>query len=186
MLILQILLTVFTSFAVAQEDVRSPSQTPRVGEIGPEDQERVRARVNTLDLTSVSFGPGWASDINNDDLFYALHVGRNWEVSTKAEIRLNFDGAWASKNEGTWLSGTVGAGWLVTVEDISPVLGAEFGYGYAHADGLPDPSGFVIGGFAGVRFFRTATAQMSLEGYFQTILENENPVLTGIRVGILF
>lgn len=186
MIIVQLLLSVLMSISMAQEEQRSPTQTPRVGEITPEDQERVRTRVNTLDLTSVAFGPAWASDINNDDLFYVLHIGRNWEVSTNAEIRLNFDGAFASKNEGNWLSGTIGAGWLASVEDISPVLGAEFGYGYAHADGLTDPSGFVFGGFAGVRFFRTATAQMSLEGYFQTILKNENPVLSGIRIGILF
>ncbi len=186
MVIVHLLMSLCMSFSFAQEEGRSPSQAPRVGEITPEEQERVRTRVNTLDMTSVAFGPGWASDINNDNMFYVLHIGRNWEVSTNAEIRLNFDGAFASKNEGNWLSGTVGAGWLASVEDVSPVLGAEFGYGYAHADRMTDPSGFVLGGFAGVRFFRSATAQMSLEGYFQTFLKNENPILTGIRLGILF
>lgn len=186
MLFLQIILALFTTMSFAQEEERTPSQAPRVGEISSEDQERVRTRVNTLNLSSISFGPGWASDINNDDLFYVVHLGRNWEVSTNAEIRLNFDGAFASKNEGNWLSGTIGAGWLMSVEDISPVIGAEFGYGYAHADALPDPAGFVLGGFAGVRFFRSATAQMSLEAYFQTILKNDNPVLSGLRIGILF
>lgn len=186
MFLFSLLLGIMTSVSTAQEEVREPTQTPRVGEISPYEQERVRTRVNTLDLTSVSFGPGWASDINNDDLFYVVHLGRNWEVNTNAEIRLNFDGAFASKNEGNWLSGTIGAGWIPSVEDISPVVGAEFGYGYAHADALSDPSGFVVGAFAGVRFFRTATAQMSLEGYFQTILEDESPMLSGIRIGILF
>lgn len=186
MFLFQLIMGFMMSVSFAQEDGREPSQTPRVGEIGSEDQERVRARVNTLDLTSVSFGPGWASDINNDDMFYVVHLGRNWEVNTNAEIRLSLDGAFASKNEGNWLSGTIGAGWLPSVEDISPIVGAEFGYGYAHADDISDPSGFVLGAYAGVRFFRTATAQMSLEGYVQTILEDESPMLSGIRIGILF
>lgn len=186
MFLIQILMSFGLAISSAQEEVREPAQSPRVGEISWEDQERVRTRVNTLDLTSVSFGPAWASDVNNDDLFYALHLGRNWEVSPNAEIRLSLDGALASKNEGSWLSATVGAGYLFSVENISPIVGAEFGYGYAHADGRDDPNGFVIGGFLGMRFFRSATAQMSLEGFFQTILHDENAVLSGLRVGILF
>ena len=66
------------------------------------------------------------------------------------------------------------------------MIGAEFGYGYTHVDGAPDPSGFVIGGFAGVRVFRTSSAQMSIEGFFQTILDEEGPVIGGVRLGILF
>lgn len=186
MFLVQLILSVFMTVSFAQEEGREPAQGPRVGEISREEQERVRTRVNTLDLTSVSFGPAWASDVNNDNLFYALHLGRNWEVSTNAEIRLSLDGAFASKNEGTWLSATVGAGYMFSVEDISPIAGAEFGYGYAHADGRTDPSGFVIGGFLGMRFFRTATAQMSLEGFFQTILHDENAMLSGVRLGVLF
>lgn len=170
----------------SQEVSREVAQTPKVGNISYEDQERVRSRVQTLDLTSLAFGPSWGSDVNNSDLFYSLHVGRNWEVNPNAEVRASLDGAIASTNEGLWLSGTVGAGWLMTTDDISPVLGAEFGYGYAHVDGLPDPAGFVLGGFAGVRLFRTATTQMSVEGFFQTILKYENPVMAGLRVGILF
>ncbi len=178
MVFLQILTSLFmtTSFA----------QTPKVGEISYEEQEKVRARVQTLDLTSLSFGPSWSSDMNNSDVFYSVHAGRTWEVNTHAEVRANLDAAFASTNEGLWLSGTIGAGWLLTTDDFSPVLGAEFGYGYAHVDGFPDPSGFVLGGFAGVRFFRTSTTQMSLEGFFQTIMRYENPVMAGLRFGILF
>ncbi len=186
MVLLQIFFSLLIATSFSQEETRDPAQAPRVGEITAEDQERVRTRVNTLDMTSISFGPAWASDVNNDDLFYSIHLGRNWEVSTNAEIRLNLDGALASKNEGNWLAATVGAGYMFSVEDISPVAGAEFGYGYAHADGLKDPSGFVLGGYLGVRFFRSATAQMSLEGFFQTILHDENAMLSGLRLGVLF
>lgn len=170
------IIALFMSYAHAQ----------KVGEITPEDQQRVRTRVEALKLTSISFGPAFGSDMNNDDLFYSLHLGRHWEATTHAEIRLNADAALASKNEGTWLSASIGGGWLIMTDDFSPVIGAEFGYGYAHIDDISDASGFMVGGFAGIRMFRTATAQMSVEYYIQSILDSVNPVMSGIRIGILF
>ncbi|MBY0384955.1 hypothetical protein K2X05_07340 [bacterium] len=173
---LQIIIALFMSYAHAQ----------KVGEITPEDQQRVRARVQALRLTSISFGPAFGSDMNNDNMFYSLHLGSHWEVTPHAEIRLNADAALASKNEGTWLSASVGGGWLIFTDDFSPVIGVEFGYGYAHIDGVSDPSGFIAGGFLGVRMFRTASAQMSIEYYMHSILNGVNPVMSGIRIGILF
>lgn len=172
----QIIIAFFMSYAHAQ----------KVGEITPEDQQRVKTRVEALRLTSISFGPAFGSDMNNDDMFYSLHLGSHWEVTTHAEIRLNADAALASKNEGTWLSASVGGGWLIFTDNFSPVIGAEFGYGYAHIDGISDPAGFIAGGFAGVRMFRTASAQMSIEYYVQSILDGVNPIMSGIRIGILF
>jgi hypothetical protein len=158
----------------------------KVGEISPEDQQRVKTRVESLRLTSISFGPAFGSDMNNDKMFYSLHLGSHWEVTTHAELRLNADAATASKEEGTWLSASIGGGWLILTDDFSPVIGAEFGYGYAHIDDIADPSGFLAGGFAGVRLFRTANAQMSIEYYVHAILDGITPVMNGVRIGILF
>ncbi len=173
---LHLILTILVSMSHAQ----------RVGEITQEDQQRVATRVEALRLTSISFGPAFGSDMNNEKMFYSLHLGSHWEVTTHAEIRLNADAALASKEEGTWLSASVGGGWLIFTDDFSPVIGAEFGYGYAHIDRISDPSGFMVGGFAGVRMFRTATAQMSLEYYIQSIMDGVNPIMNGVRIGILF
>ena len=173
---LHLILTILVSLSHAQ----------RVGEITPEDQHRVATRVEALRLTSISFGPAFGSDMNNEKMFYSLHLGSHWEVTTHAEIRLNADAALASKDEGKWLSASVGGGWLIFTDDFSPVIGAEFGYGYAHIDRISDPSGFMVGGFAGVRMFRTATAQMSIEYYIQTIMDGVNPIMNGLRIGILF
>lgn len=162
------------------------SHAQKVGEITPADQQRVKTRVESLRLTSLSFGPAFGSDMNNDKMFYSLHLGSHWEVTTHAELRINADAATASKDEGTWLSASVGGGWLIFTDNFSPVIGAEFGYGYAHIDGVSDPSGFLAGGFAGVRLFRTANAQMSIEYYVQAILDGVTPVMNGIRIGILF
>ncbi|MCB9073845.1 MAG: hypothetical protein H6623_09500 [Bdellovibrionaceae bacterium] len=198
MFILHVLLSLLMlgTAAHAEEDVsspdevlpayREPSQEPRVGEITPEQQQRVHTRVQTLSLTSLSFGPSWGKDMQNRNMFYALHLGHHWEATTNAEIRLNLDAAIPSKGDGLWLAGTVGAGWLVSTENFSPVVGAEFGFGYAHITQISDPSGFVFGGFAGLRLFRTATTQMSVEGFFQALMDGNKPVLSGVRVGVLF
>ncbi len=173
---LHLVFSLFLSFSHAQE----------VGNISYEEQKQVITRVESLSLTSISFGPAFANDMNNDDLFYSLHFGYHWEPSTHAEIRLNVDGALASKNEGNWLSGSLGGAWFLLTSDISPVIGAEFGYGYAHIDRVPDASGFMVGGFVGVRLFRTSNAQMSIEYAVQRILDSVDPTMHHIRFGILF
>ncbi|MBY0316422.1 MAG: hypothetical protein K2Q26_12920 [Bdellovibrionales bacterium] len=163
-----------------------PRKAPRVGEISYEDQERVRTRVETLDLTSLSFGPGWASELNNENTFYSIQLARHWEVNPNAEIRLSGHAAIPSRQGGAWLSGMIGAGYLFSVEDVSPIAGLEFGYAYGNVRHGPDAKGFAVGAFAGVRIFRTAKAQLSLEGFVQSIMDNSNPTMGGFRVGLLF
>jgi hypothetical protein len=170
----------WSSYAQAQ------GNSPRVGEITQEQQFQVRTRVESLNSTSFSFGPSWASDTNNENMYYSVHVGRNWEASVNGEIRLNLDAALASQGTGSWLAGTIGGAWLFSTSDISPVVGGEFGYGYTHIKNGTDANGFVVGGFAGVRFLRTSTAQLSLEAFVQSILNQENPILSGLRFGIIF
>jgi hypothetical protein len=172
----------FSCFSQSQ----AQGEAPRVGEITQEQQYQVRTRVESLDSTSFSFGPSWASDTNNENMYYSLHLGRNWEGSVNAEIRLSLDGALASQGTGSWVAGTIGGAWLFSTNDISPVVGGEFGYGYTHIKNANDANGFVVGGFAGVRFLRTSTAQLSLEAFVQSILNQDNPILSGLRVGILF
>lgn len=173
---IHLLLSLFISAAHAQ----------KVGEISPEDQRHVRARVESLRMTHISFGPSFGSDMNNDKMFYSLHLGSHWEPSTNAEIRLNGDFATASEGNGTWLSGSIGGGWIPLRDNFSPVIGAEFGYGYAHIKHASDPAGFMVGGYLGVRFFRTSNAQMSIEYFLQNIMDGVTPTMNGFRVGILF
>lgn len=174
------------SHAQEEEYYEPAPRSPRVGEIYPADQERVRTRVETLNLTSLAFGPSWGGDVNNSSMFYYFHAGYSWEPHVNAEIRLNLDGAIAGEDEGLWISTSIGGAWLISTANFSPLIGAEAGFGYAHIDDAEDPAGFLLGGFAGIRFFRTATAQLSLEGFVQTILDEEKPVLGGVRLSVLF
>lgn len=162
------------------------AKAQEVGNITPEDQRSVSTRIESLNSTSFSFGPSWANDTNNSNMYYAFQLGRNFEATETAEIRINLNGAFAGEGSGNWWSGMLGAGWLPLKTNISPVIGAEVGYGYAHIKDADDASGFAVGGFAGVRFFRTSTTQLSLEGFFQSILAESDPTLSGVRVGILF
>ena len=171
---------ILSLFSVAQ------AEEARVGEITPEQQQSVKTRVESLNSTAFSFGPAWAQDTNNSNMYYAFHLGRNFEASTNAEIRLGLDAAFAGEGSGNWWSGSLGAAYLFSTSDISPLIGAEVGYGYAHIKDASDARGFAVGGFAGVRFFRTSTTQMSLEGFIQSILDESDPTLSGVRVGILF
>lgn len=186
---ISIVICLFSSLTQAQDGAAaSPSLVEQIENSHKSSPKNKPAlfEQQTGSLSSFSFGPSWTSDMNNDALFYAFHLGRNWQASQQAEIRLNLDAAFASKDEGLWLTGTLGAGWVLSEDEIAPIVGGEFGFGYAHIDGAKDPAGFVLGGFAGLRLFRNANAQMSVEGFFQTLLKNENPVLAGLRLGVLF
>lgn len=180
MIILHFLLSLLISSSLAQE------AQPRVGQIGIDQQDQVTSRIQSLNLYTFSFGPAWGADMNNNSSFYSIHAGKHWEVATNAEIRLSIDTAMATEGKGNWLSGTLGSAWLVTTDNISPIIGAEFGFGYSHIQHATDPSGFVLGAFAGARFFRTSNAQLSIEAFLQSILDEKHPILSGLRIGILF
>lgn len=160
---------------------------PRVGEIYQEDQSRVVSRVETLALWSFNFGPGGGSNVGNSNMFYNVSVGRHWEVNPNAEIRAIGDVNMASANKGSVTSLTMGGSWLTSTSDISPLIGADFGYGIATGEGRDTMSGFALGAHAGVRLFRTAKTQMSVEANMRTILvKDDKPVFYGLQLGILF
>ncbi len=160
---------------------------PRVGEIYGDDQRRVTSRVESLSFWSFDFGPGSGSNVGNNAMFYNVSAGRHWEVNTNAEIRATGAINVASKDSGSLTTLALGGSWLTSTADISPIVGAEFGYGIATASGRDTMSGFAIGAHAGARFFRTAKTQLSLEGNIKTVLISDTkPVFYGLQLGILF
>lgn len=178
--LLQIICTFCVSIASAQTPV---AQAPAESK---ESQRPTITRRQAATLTALSFGPAWGKDMNNNAAFYSFHAGRYWDVDPRAEVRLSADGALPSKDSGTWLSATLGAAFIFTEDNIAPIAGAEFGFGYANVPHANDPSGFLLGGFVGARLFRDSTTQMSVEGFFQTILDKNNSTMTGLRLGVLF
>lgn len=160
---------------------------PRVGEIYAEDQRKVIARVESLNLYSFSFGPGGGTNMNNEAMFYSLSFARHFEVNTNAEIRLGAATFLPSRAKGNFTSMALGASWLISTSDISPIIGAEFGYGFVSAEGRDVTGGFSAGAHAGVRFFRTAKTQLSLEVNAKTLfISGERPYVMGAALGILY
>lgn len=178
--LLQIILAIFVPLASAQTTASSPAVEPK------EETKHAITRHKATSFTAVSFGPAWGKDMNNNAAFYSFHAGRYWEVDPRAEVRLSADAALPTKDSGAWLAAALGAAFIFTEDNIAPLAGAEFGFGYANVPHANDPSGFLLGGFVGARLFRDSTTQMSVEGFFQTILDKNNSTMTGLRLGVLF
>jgi hypothetical protein len=165
---------------------RSRSGDLRVGEIQSGDVERIRTRVQSLSLWSVSLGPAYLSKFENNNMFYSLGIAHHWDVSEQAEVRLRFNGAAASKDSGYYLGAGIGGAYFFSTTNISPLLGAEFGVGTAGAHDMDTQSGFGGGVFGGVRFFRTATTQLEVLAFYNTIFAKENPGLWGVQLALLY
>lgn len=168
-------------------DASADDSPARVGELSSRQMARVRERVEVLKLWSFSFGPAGAANMNNDHLMYELTLARHWETNENAEIRANLHTTIPSQGMASFTSFGIGGSWLLSRYDISPIVGAEFGYGYAMIPRETDKSGFSVGGHAGVRFFRTAAAQMGLEAYLKSILSGgAMPVDYGLALSVLY
>ncbi|MBX3019575.1 MAG: hypothetical protein KF767_16930 [Bdellovibrionaceae bacterium] len=160
---------------------------PRVGEIYNEDVHRVVKRVEPLNMTSLGLGPAVVGKIGNESVFYSLQLARHFEVNPWAEMRLGVGTALAGEGSGSYNHLAVGASWFSTNEDISPLFGGEFGLGMFTAQGRDGGAGFHAGLHGGVRFFRTARAQLGLEFFGKMIFhKDDKPVMGGAMVTALF
>jgi hypothetical protein len=163
-------------FASAQEE--------RVGEIRG-DTSRIERRMETLNLWELGFGGGNGDHMNLDHALYAFNLAHHWETNVNSEIRAT--GHLSSSWEGAFSSLSVGGAYLPLPTSVSPIIGGDFGYGYSAIRDRNDQSGFALGAFGGARLFRTARAQMSIEGYYRTILvSGARPQVYGITLGALF
>lgn len=181
-LFLAILMPLTTNAQAVEND-----SVERVGNISAKQEKRISTRTEVLGLWSFAFGPAAASKMNNNSLNYAFTLGRHWEVNENAEIRANLHTTLPSSGFANYTSFGIGGSWLFTTYDISPIAGAELGYGYASIPRGPDKSGFSVGAHAGLRLFRTAKAQMGIEGYAKTLLINgEKPADYGMMLSLLY
>jgi len=163
--------------------------SPRVGDILPEEVEKVSRRQKPLNLWSIGFGPFWTNNLNVDQTHYGASLGRHWEAAEEGEIRLNGFAAFGGGAQ--FLGASAGAAWLPIRTQISPILGARFGAGFADSgkDNVSAKAGFLMGAWGGVRLFRLSQAQ--LEFAFRTDLllhsnENGKPLLYGVELSVLF
>ncbi len=165
-----------------------PARHLRVGEIPEGETGKLVRRVKALRLTSIGIGPYGSSKAEGNPLNYGVSLYKHFEAGVNGEILLGLMGAFSSTT--TFLFGGVGGSYLFSAEDISPVLGGEFGFGLAHYD---DKSGNEVnqGGFgakvnAGVRFFRTSDAQMEVLATYGGLFTSQTPSFYGLEIRVLF
>lgn len=169
------------AFQIQAQDPRPA----RITEMREAELRKLRLRVEPLRLWEFSFGGAGSDNMNARTTLYSLSFSRHWETHPSAEIRAS--GHTSFSNDSSFSLLGIGAGWIPMVTDFSPILGAEFGYGYANIRDREDQSGFASGLFAGARLFRTAEAQMSIEAYYRAILApGADAKAYGVSVGVLF
>ena len=139
------------------------------------------------EYSAAGFGPATMTNISSRTLSYSFFLGRIWEVNPFAGIRAMADVTTDFRNSAVASLG-LGLQVMPFPEEFSPYVAGEFGLGYAREDGT-NFFGFNAAGALGIMLFRSATAQMVLEGkagFLFDDLENGFPSIYTVRIGILF
>lgn len=173
--------------AIPEESYSPPDTASEVGAIPPDQTKLLQNRKEAKRFSAAGFGPAGFGNVDERVPAYDLYAGRFWEVNRHAaikalgEVASDFDNA-------TLANLQLGANFYALPTDISPYVGAGMGLGYGTIPG--DRSfGFNLGASVGALLFRTANAQMNLEGSAQTMLsqlDGDMPTIYSARLGVLF
>ncbi|MCB9229403.1 MAG: hypothetical protein H6618_07310 [Deltaproteobacteria bacterium] len=142
---------------------------------------------------SASFGPVWTSGLELSTYQYGASVSRHYEMSGCKELRIRGGTAFSGSGDARYLGGSLGGALLLGQEDIAPVLGAEFGGAMVYSKRMRSSkktmSGFILAGFAGVRFFRSSDNQLELALRYELMLPESHSALSSycwLQLGMLF
>lgn len=161
----------------------------RVGEITDQEAHEGTQRKATRSVRGVSFGGGWLSNLGRSDVGYSMSLAQGWDVN-RALIRLFGD--LSISGGALLLNAGLGASVFLTDTDISPYLGADFGYGFARVTpdaGADTANGFAVGLDAGIFFLRTTSINVDLGGRLGFLLADTSlgrPLVCSVRVGVYF
>jgi hypothetical protein len=155
--------------------------------------ERVQARRQVL----IGFGPAYFSKMNDGSSGLGFQAGYIWNVDDHWDLGLQTDFSISTEHSDAYvLSGRIFTSYLFTTGDISPYIGAGFGYGWASvhngsADLILDDAagGFAVSAHAGVKFFRTSTVNFVVGGEFTQIFDKSSLGRPGVflfKVGLLY
>lgn len=155
--------------------------------------ERVEARRQVI----VGFGPAYFSRMNSPSSAIGFQAGYVWNVDDHFDLGLQSDFDISTKDSDAYiLSGKIITNYLFTTNDISPFIGAGFGYGWASIHnpasqpiGDDSAGGFAFSLQAGVKFFRTSNVNFMLSGEYSQILNKSamgQPGVFLIKVALLY
>lgn len=172
----------FCSFTLAQNsNTPAPSPRKRVGNINPEEKEKYRTRYEAKDSRYFSLGPGFATNMNNTQMLYALAFGYEWEVGAQGAVLAELAGIFG---DGTSFgNGGIGGKYFFTDDDTSLFIKGLFGLGIASAKGSSETaSGFSGKAGLGVTFFRTSTKHLEVSADYTTVFKSAPTGTPGVFV----
>ena len=153
--------------------------------------ERVEARRQVL----IGFGPAYFSKMNTSKTGIGFQAGYIWNIDDHFDLGLQSDFAISTEHSDAYLfGGKILTNYHFSSNDISPFIGAGFGYGWAsvHDTGNIDDDGaggFALGLQGGVKFFRTSSVNLSVSGEYTTIFDKSslgNPQAFMLKVALLY
>jgi len=191
-----------SSFAFAERVELKPldaDQPIREKTLGEQAQDKMahssNARVPTRRQVHLGFGPSYFSNMNSGNAGLGFSAGYNWIVDDQFELGLQSELAFSTEAVRAYnLGARIVTNYYFLAQDISPFVGAGFGYGWGKARSGPDitdttSSGFSLTAQAGVKFFRTADVNMAISSAFTTIFDQNSigqPGVFSLQVGLFY
>ncbi len=138
-------------------------------------------RVEAVRQVSLGFGPSYFSNMNSPDQAIGFLVGYTWNIDQHFDLGLRSNFSISTLHSDAYLLGAqINTQYFFASRDISPYLGAGFGYGWASAHNGPSPladdtsGGFALSVGGGVKFFRTSTVSFSVGAELMTLFDRNS------------
>jgi opacity protein-like surface antigen len=135
-------------------------------------------RVEAIRQVMIGFGPAYFSQMNASHVGLGFQAGYIWNIDDHFDLGLQSDFAISTDHTDAYMfNGKIITNYHFLTQNISPYVGAGFGYGWASIHKGPSilddkASGFALSLQAGVKFFRTSTVNFSLSGEFTTLFDS--------------
>ncbi|MBI4405727.1 MAG: hypothetical protein HY537_16335 [Deltaproteobacteria bacterium] len=164
----------------------SPESEVRVDDVTEAEALTIRRRRAT-GAWFLGFGPHGGHNLTSA-LLVNFSVGYNWFVGPAA-VKIYTDSAIATSGQSARLfQFGIGASYYFTRSDISPLVAAEFGYGFS-SGASGSSNGFAGGLGTGIGLFRTSTIGLEILARVSAIFtSNESgiPTIYGFRASLYF
>ena len=160
-----------------------------VGSIDHYEMDQISTRRHSLNLSSIAFGPAQPINLGTSDMMYSLSLSGHREVTEHAEVRIRWGGEFSESGSAYGSSATLGAAFFPLRGNLTPIVGAEFGFGFFGGRNVNKiTSGFIGSAIFGVRLFRTSDTQMEAVGRYSLLRKKNdigNPGSFGVQLAVL-
>ena len=154
---------------LARSLVREKTE-PEIDTVTAREEKLIERRTKSSNRFVFGFGPAFAWGVKDTPPLYHMRLGYNWE-NIQSRLGLQYEQigtlSGSEKTEVDWSTIGILLDWIVTSEDNTPFVGADFTYGSVDVEARGDQSkktslnGFSVAARAGYLFFRTSSAQAS-------------------------